>query len=137
MEIIDELEDKAARHLRGLRRLFLAPWQHGYLHRARTSVVKNGVMYVQAGAGVVANSVPEREQAECVEQGRAPCSRPAEEAGGASPHALSAGNKAGEETSVLTLSLLYSVSAKSSWEQATRFPDARDRARFEHPAGSD
>ena len=29
------------------------------------------VMYVQAGAGVVADSVPEREQAECVDKARA------------------------------------------------------------------
>ena len=37
----------------------------------RTSVVKDGTMYVQAGAGVVADSVPEREQAECVSKARA------------------------------------------------------------------
>jgi len=31
----------------------------------RTAVVKDGVMHVQAGAGIVADSVPEYEQAEC------------------------------------------------------------------------
>ncbi len=32
----------------------------------RTAVLKDGVMHVQAGAGIVADSVPEYEQAECV-----------------------------------------------------------------------
>jgi anthranilate synthase component I len=32
----------------------------------RTAVLKNGVMHVQAGAGIVADSTPEYEQAECV-----------------------------------------------------------------------
>ena len=31
----------------------------------RTAIVKDGVMHVQAGAGVVADSVPDMEQAEC------------------------------------------------------------------------
>jgi anthranilate synthase component I len=30
----------------------------------RTAIVKDGTMYVQAGAGIVADSVPESEQAE-------------------------------------------------------------------------
>ena len=44
-----------------------------------TSVVKDGTMYVQAGAGIVADSVPEREQAECVSKAAA-LFRAAEEA---------------------------------------------------------
>ena len=31
----------------------------------RTAVVKDGVLHIQAGAGVVADSVPESEDAEC------------------------------------------------------------------------
>jgi anthranilate synthase component 1 len=31
----------------------------------RTAVIKDGVMHVQAGAGIVADSIPEYEQAEC------------------------------------------------------------------------
>jgi anthranilate synthase component I len=37
----------------------------------RTMVVKNGVAYVQAGAGLVADSVPEREYQETVNKARA------------------------------------------------------------------
>ncbi len=36
----------------------------------RTAVVKDGVMHVQAGAGIVADSNPEYEQRECEPQGR-------------------------------------------------------------------
>jgi anthranilate synthase component 1 len=31
----------------------------------RTAVIKDGIMHVQAGAGIVADSIPEYEQAEC------------------------------------------------------------------------
>jgi anthranilate synthase component 1 len=31
----------------------------------RTAVIKNGKAFVQAGAGVVADSIPENEEAEC------------------------------------------------------------------------
>ncbi len=37
----------------------------------RTLVMKNGVAYIQAGAGVVADSVPEREYQETVNKARA------------------------------------------------------------------
>ena len=37
----------------------------------RTSIVRDGKMYVQAGAGVVADSVPESEQTECVNKAKA------------------------------------------------------------------
>jgi len=45
----------------------------------RTSIVKDGKMYVQAGAGIVADSVPESEHEECVAKARA-LFRAAEEA---------------------------------------------------------
>ena len=37
----------------------------------RTAVVKDGVMHVQAGAGIVADSDPEYEQRECEAKARA------------------------------------------------------------------
>ena len=37
----------------------------------RTILVKDGVAHVQAGAGIVADSVPEREYEECLNKARA------------------------------------------------------------------
>ena len=65
-EIIDELEDEARGIYAGCVGYFSADGEMDSCIVLRTSVVKDGVMYVQAGAGVVADSVPEREQAECV-----------------------------------------------------------------------
>ena len=45
----------------------------------RTAIVKDGVMHVQAGAGIVADSVPESEFQECVNKAGA-LFRAAEEA---------------------------------------------------------
>jgi anthranilate synthase component 1 len=45
----------------------------------RTALIKDGVMYVQAGAGIVADSDPEREQQECLNKAKA-LFRAAEEA---------------------------------------------------------
>jgi len=45
----------------------------------RTALVKDGTMYVQAGAGIVADSDPEFEQRECINKARA-LFRAAEEA---------------------------------------------------------
>jgi len=45
----------------------------------RTALVKDGVMYVQAGAGLVHDSVPEKEQQECINKAQA-LFRAAEEA---------------------------------------------------------
>jgi len=71
MEIIDELEDEARGIYAGCVGYFSADGNMDSCIVLRTSVVKDGVMYVQAGAGVVADSVPEREQAECVSKARA------------------------------------------------------------------
>ena len=71
MEIIDELEDEARGPYAGCVGYFSADGEMDSCIVLRTSVVKDGVMYVQAGAGVVADSVPEREQAECVSKARA------------------------------------------------------------------
>jgi anthranilate synthase component 1 len=45
----------------------------------RTALVKDGVMYVQAGAGLVADSDPDFEQQECINKAKA-VFRAAEEA---------------------------------------------------------
>jgi para-aminobenzoate synthetase/4-amino-4-deoxychorismate lyase len=71
MEIIDELEDEARGIYAGCVGYFSADGNMDSCIALRTSVVKDGVMYVQAGAGIVADSVPEREQAECVSKARA------------------------------------------------------------------
>jgi anthranilate synthase component 1 len=71
MEIIDELEDAARGPYAGCVGYFSADGEMDSCIVLRTSVVKGGTMYVQAGAGVVADSVPEREQAECMSKARA------------------------------------------------------------------
>jgi anthranilate synthase component 1 len=71
MEIIDELEDAARGPYAGCVGYFSADGEMDSCIVLRTSVVKDGTMYVQAGAGVVADSVPEREQAECMSKARA------------------------------------------------------------------
>jgi anthranilate synthase component 1 len=45
----------------------------------RTALVKDGVMHVQAGAGLVYDSIPETEQQECINKAKA-LVRAAEEA---------------------------------------------------------
>ena len=66
MEIIDELEDSARGIYAGCVGYFSADGEMDSCIVLRTSGVKDGVMYVQAGAGIVADSVPEKEQTECV-----------------------------------------------------------------------
>ena len=71
MEIIDELEDDARGLYAGCVGYFSANGDMDSCIVLRTSVVKDGVMYVQAGAGIVADSVAENEQAECVSKAKA------------------------------------------------------------------
>ena len=71
MEIIDELEDEARGPYAGCVGYFSAGGEMDSCIVLRTSVVKDGTMYVRAGAGIVADSVPENEQAECVSKARA------------------------------------------------------------------
>ena len=71
MEIIDELEDEARGPYAGCVGYFSASGEMDSCIVLRTSVVKDGKMHVRAGAGIVADSVPEREQAECVSKARA------------------------------------------------------------------
>ena len=79
MEIIDELEDGKRGLYAGCVGYFSANGEMDSCIALRTSVVKDGTMYVQAGACVVADSVPECEQAECVSKAAA-LFRAAEEA---------------------------------------------------------
>jgi anthranilate synthase component I len=79
MEIIDELEPDARGLYAGCVGYFSAGGEMDSCIALRTSVVKDGVMYVQAGAGIVADSVPEREHTECVNKAAA-LFRAAEEA---------------------------------------------------------
>ncbi len=79
MEIIDELEAEKRGLYAGCVGYFSADGAMDTCIVLRTSVVKDGRMYVQAGAGIVADSVPESEQRECEAKARA-LFRAAEEA---------------------------------------------------------
>lgn len=79
MEIIDELERDKRGLYAGCVGYFSANGDMDSCIVLRTSLVKDGEMHVQAGAGIVADSVPESEQAECVNKARA-LFRAAEEA---------------------------------------------------------
>ncbi len=65
MQIIDELENDKRGIYAGCVGYFSAAGEMDTCIVLRTAVVKDGRMYVQAGAGVVADSVPDLEQAEC------------------------------------------------------------------------
>lgn len=79
MEIIDELELEKRGIYAGCVGYFSASGAMDTCIVLRTSIVKDGKMYAQAGAGVVADSVPESEHLECVAKARA-LFRAAEEA---------------------------------------------------------
>jgi anthranilate synthase component 1 len=79
MEIIDELELEKRGIYAGCVGYFSASGAMDTCIVLRTSIVKDGRMYVQAGAGIVADSVPENEHEECVSKARA-LFRAAEEA---------------------------------------------------------
>ncbi|MCE9681256.1 anthranilate synthase component I [Halomonas alkalisoli] len=71
MEIIDELEPVKRGIYSGA--VGYLSW-HGNMDTAiaiRTAVIKDGVLHVQAGAGIVADSVPEMEWQETLNKGRA------------------------------------------------------------------
>jgi anthranilate synthase component 1 len=79
MEIIDELEKEKRGLYAGAVGYFSAAGEMDTCIVLRTALVKDGVMYVQAGAGIVADSRPEAEQQECVNKAKA-LFRAAEEA---------------------------------------------------------
>ena len=71
MEIIDELEKDARGPYAGSVGYFSANGSMDSCIVLRTAIVKDGVMHVQAGAGIVADSDPESEQQECENKARA------------------------------------------------------------------
>jgi anthranilate synthase component 1 len=79
MEIIDELEKEKRGLYAGSVGYFSAAGEMDTCIVLRTALVKDGVMYVQAGAGIVADSDPSFEQQECVNKAKA-LFRAAEEA---------------------------------------------------------
>ncbi len=79
MQIIDELEKEKRGLYAGCVGYFSAAGDMDSCIVLRTALIKDGTMYVQAGAGIVADSDPASEQAECVNKARA-LFRAAEEA---------------------------------------------------------
>ncbi|HVB67351.1 MAG TPA: anthranilate synthase component I [Acetobacteraceae bacterium] len=79
MEIIEELESVRRGIYAGCIGYFAANGTMDTCIGLRTALVKDGVMYVQAGAGIVADSDPASEQEECRQKARA-LFRAAEEA---------------------------------------------------------
>ncbi|MEJ2378131.1 MAG: anthranilate synthase component I [Pseudolabrys sp.] len=79
MEIIDELEKEKRGLYAGCVGYFSAAGEMDTCIVLRTALIKNGTMYVQAGAGIVTDSDPDSEQVECVNKAKA-LFRAAEEA---------------------------------------------------------
>jgi anthranilate synthase component 1 len=79
MEIIDEMEKHKRGVYAGCVGYFSADGEMDTCIVLRTALVKDGKMYVQAGAGIVADSEPESEHQECVNKAKA-LFRAAEEA---------------------------------------------------------
>ncbi len=79
MEIIDELEKAKRGPYAGCVGYFTADGEMDTCIVLRTALVKDGQLYVQSGAGIVYDSVPEKEQQECINKAKA-IVRAAEEA---------------------------------------------------------
>jgi anthranilate synthase component 1 len=79
MQIIDELEKEKRALYAGCVGYFSAGAEMDTCIVLRTALVKDGTMYVQAGAGIVADSDPDFEQQECINKAKA-LFRAAEEA---------------------------------------------------------
>jgi anthranilate synthase component I len=79
MQIIDELEKEKRSLYAGCVGYFSAGEDMDSCIVLRTALIKDGTMYVQAGAGIVADSNPEFEQQECINKAKA-LFRAAEEA---------------------------------------------------------
>jgi len=79
MQIVDELEKEKRGIYAGCVGYFSAAGEMDTCIVLRTAIVKDGIMYVQAGAGIVADSDPASEQQECINKAKA-LFRAAEEA---------------------------------------------------------
>ena len=71
MEIIDELEKEKRGIYAGCVGYFSAAGEMDTCIVLRTALIKDGTMYVQAGAGIVADSEPAFEQQECINKAKA------------------------------------------------------------------
>jgi len=71
MEIIDELESRKRKVYAGGIGYFSANGEFDTCIALRTAVVKNNKFYVQAGAGIVADSKPIKEFEEAVNKAKA------------------------------------------------------------------
>ena len=71
MEIINELEPDSREIYAGCVGYFSANGDMETCITLRTAIVKNNKMYVQAGAGIVADSVPEKEYLETINKSAA------------------------------------------------------------------
>ena len=71
IQIIDELEHEKRGAYAGCAGYFSADGDMDTCIMLRTAIVKDGKMYVQAGAGLVADSVPKSEHMECVNKAKA------------------------------------------------------------------
>lgn len=71
MEIIDELEVNRRSYYGGGVGYFSGNGTLDTCIALRTALVKDGKLYVQAGAGIVADSIPESEHQECVNKAQA------------------------------------------------------------------
>ena len=71
MQIIDELEKEKRGVYSGCVGYFSANGDMDTCIVLRTALIKDGKMYVQAGAGIVADSNPQSEQQECVNKAKA------------------------------------------------------------------
>ncbi len=71
MEIIDELEKEKRGVYAGCVGYFSANGEMDSCIVLRTALLKDDMMYVQSGAGIVADSVPKNEQMECINKAKA------------------------------------------------------------------
>lgn len=71
MEIIDELESTRRGVYAGMVGYFDGTDNMDNCIALRTAVIKDGMLHIQAGAGIVADSVPESEYQECVNKAKA------------------------------------------------------------------
>ena len=71
MEIINELEPDSREIYAGCVGYFSANGDMETCITLRTAIVKNNEMFVQAGAGIVADSVPEKEYLETINKAKA------------------------------------------------------------------
>ena len=76
MEIIDELEKEKRGLYAGSVGYFSAAGEMDTCIVLRTALVKDGTMYVQAGAGIVADSNPDNPSSRNASTRRRPCSAP-------------------------------------------------------------